>query len=755
MSTRFLLAAAALMAAPVASGAAPAASPFDATDRIFEEFRLESHIPGLVYGVVVDGKLVHVGAMGTAELDSKRAVTADTLFRIASMTKAFTALTVLKLRDEGKVRLDAPAENYVPEMRGWKYPSTDSPKIRVRDLLNHVAGFVTDDPWGDRQTPLPEKDFTRLLREGVPFTRVPAMGYEYSNLGYALLGRIVTNVSHRPYAETISGTLLTPLAMRDSGFVADAAPLKQRAMGYRWEDEAWRLEPTLGPGSFGAMGGLQTSANDYAHWVAYLLSAWPPRDGVDAGPVNRATVREMSQGSNFPRFRKRPGRAGAASCTQAVTYAMGFNTAIDCDLGLTLSHSGGYPGFGSHVLLLPDRGVGLFAFANRTYAGASRPVWDAAMTLLKAGALGTVRDLPVSDSLRDAYRASGAMYAAGSIAPAREMLAMNFLLDRAEDGRARDIRKLKEQVGSCDVNSAIAPTGALTGDFNWRCERGTLKGTLQLAPTAPPQIQSLDLAVSAAADPAPIPGTALITGSDGGIGFALVQEFESRGWQVIATTLDPVKATALADFAKAHPLVTIEKLDVTDTAGIDALAVKLKDQPIDALVNNAGITGSFEGQTLARLDRGDFERVLRVNSYGPLRVSAAFLDLVARSRQRKIIAVSSGYGSLASVENIAASGYPSYYFYAMSKAALNMGMREFALEAGAPRGVTTVMVSPGAVDTPMQRDIRANMERLGKPITAPTSTPAQVAHAMVLAIEQLTPDRNGMFISLSGKEVPW
>lgn len=236
-----------------------------------------------------------------------------------------------------------------------------------------------------------------------------------------------------------------------------------------------------------------------------------------------------------------------------------------------------------------------------------------------------------------------------------------------------------------------------------------------------PILTALLPAVSAAADTAPNPGTALITGSDGGIGFALVQEFEGRGWRVIATVLDPAKATELEAFAQAHPLVSVEKLDVTDAAGMDALAIKLKDKSIDALVNNAGITGSFEGQTLAKLDMGQFERVLRVNSYGPLRVSAAFLDLVARS-----------------------------------KAALNMGMREFALEAGAPRNVTTVLVSPGAVDTSMQRDIRANMERLGKPITAPTSTPTQVAHAMVMLIEQLKPEQNGKFLSvISGKEVPW
>jgi len=466
--------------------------PFAETDRIFEEFRLDAHIPGMVYGIVIDGELVHLRAAGIAELESRRPVSADTLFRIASMTKAFTALTVLKLRDDGKLRLDAPAADYVPELRDWKYPTTDSPQIRVRDLLNHVAGFVTDDPWGDRQTPLPEEEFTRLLREGVPFTRVPETGYEYSNLGYALLGRIVTNVSHRNYAETITTTLLKPLGMDASGFTAEAAPLEKRALGYRWEDDAWRLEPTLGPGTFGAMGGLQTSARDYARWVAYLLAAWPPRDGVEAGPVKRATVRELAQGSNFPRFRQRFSRT-AGACQQAVSYAMGMNVALDCDLGITLSHGGGYPGFGSHVLLLPERGVGIFAFANRTYAGPSKPVWDAAMALLKAGALGRETSVPVSNSLRDAYAASGAIFAAGSIEPQRPMLAMNFLLDRDADGRARDIAALKVQVGRCDTTSPIRADGVLSGKFTWRCEHGRVRGTLLLAPTTPAQIQSLEL----------------------------------------------------------------------------------------------------------------------------------------------------------------------------------------------------------------------------------------------------------------------
>ena len=215
-----------------------------------ENYRLDAHIPGMVWGIVQEGRLVHVKGAGVQDVDTKRPVNADTLFRIASMTKAFTALSILKLRDDGKLALDAPAETYVPELRGWKYPTEDSPKIRVRELLTHTAGFVTDDPWGDRQTPLPESDFTRLLRDGVPFTRAPATAMEYSNLGYALLGRIITNVSGQPYKDFVQRLLLAPLGMSatglrrrccSSGAPRARLPLGRRRVEARADDGAWRV----------------------------------------------------------------------------------------------------------------------------------------------------------------------------------------------------------------------------------------------------------------------------------------------------------------------------------------------------------------------------------------------------------------------------------------------------------------------------------------------------------------------------------
>ncbi len=487
-----VLVAALAVASPPAAGSSSAqsASTVSAIDRVMEAYRLDAHIPGMAWGVVKDGKLVHVKGVGVQDTDAKRPVTADSLFRIASMTKAFTALTILKLRDDGKLELDAPAETYVPELKALKYPTDDSPRIRVRELLTHTAGFVTDDPWGDRQTPLPESEFTAFLAAGVPFTRPPATAMEYSNLGYALLGRIIANVSGVAYDEAVQRTVLRPLGMTSTSHHVTSAPAERRALGYRWEDDQWKLEPTMAHGAFGAMGGIQTSATDYAKWVAFLLSAWPPRDGADSGPVKRSSVRELAQGANYPVVRQRPGASGPDSCRMAGTYGMGFNVATDCELGLTMSHGGGYPGYGSHLLLLPDYGVGIFALANRTYAGPTPPVWDAAVAMLRAGEL-TPRTPPVSTALATAYAAAGRIYSTGAVTGVSEVLAMNFLMDHDAAHWAGELTSLKAQVGACDTNAPIRPTGAASGSFTWTCATGRVRGSVLLAPTSTPQIQAL------------------------------------------------------------------------------------------------------------------------------------------------------------------------------------------------------------------------------------------------------------------------
>jgi serine-type D-Ala-D-Ala carboxypeptidase/endopeptidase len=468
-----------------------------AIDGYFTQFQKEAHVPGLVWGIVRDGKLVHTGTSGVQDLEAKRPVTTDSLFRIASMSKAFTALAILKLRDEGKLTLDAPAETYVPELKNWTYPTTDSPRIRVRDLLSHVSGFVTDDPWGDRQQPMTEAEFTRILKAGVPFTRAPDTAFEYSNFGYALLGRIVTNVSGKPYNEYIMSEIMRPLGMTSTGYEVRNAPIERRAIGYRWENEAFSEEPTMPHGVFGAMGGVQTSANDYARWVAFLLSAWPARDGAETGPVRRSTVRELSQGLNFPRLVTRPGLKGSEPCRIATTYGMGFIVSQDCDLGLTLNHGGGYPGYGSQIFLMPDQGIGLFVFTNRTYSGPLRAVRNAALEIYQAGLL-KGRPVTVSPALKTAYEASAATYKAGNLSPLRTRLAVNFLMDRSEADWGKELARLKTLTGECQTDAPLTATGALSGHFTWVCEKTNLEGSLLLAPTRPATIQDLHLSVTPA-----------------------------------------------------------------------------------------------------------------------------------------------------------------------------------------------------------------------------------------------------------------
>jgi NAD(P)-dependent dehydrogenase (short-subunit alcohol dehydrogenase family) len=245
---------------------------------------------------------------------------------------------------------------------------------------------------------------------------------------------------------------------------------------------------------------------------------------------------------------------------------------------------------------------------------------------------------------------------------------------------------------------------------------------------------------------------ALITGSDRGLGFALSQEFAARGWRVIATCRTPERATELKAFAAAHPGVTIEQLDVADDAAIDALATKLRAQPIDALINNAGIAGEIGARGAEALDPDEFQRVLRVNTYAPLRLSYAFMPQIVASSQKKIIAISSGLGSLARAPEFLQ--YAPAYFYAISKAGLNMSMRMLATEMK-PRGVLVGIVAPGMVDTAMQTQYRAASAAAGTPITAPVLAPAESARKVVDYIVALSPEKSGRAFSYTGSEIPW
>jgi serine-type D-Ala-D-Ala carboxypeptidase/endopeptidase len=493
------LLAAALIAVPATAAPLPPelAARIDASMR---EMAGINNWPGIAWGVVKRGEgLVHAGHAGIADVTSQRPVAADTRFRIASMTKAFTALTIHELAAEGKIRLDDPVAKHVPELAGW------GDALTITDLVHHMAGFVTDDPWGDRQTPLPETDFTALLKAGVPFTRAPGLTHEYSNLGYALLGRIIRNVTGQPFEAEIARRRFQPLGMAATTFNLADVPAGQMATGWRWEDQQWTREPDMAPGTFGAMGGVITSVPDYARWMDHLLSAWPAAVPGASEPKARVTVRSLLRGEGSPRRINRPGNGGVPTCMVAVVYGGGLRVGDDCQLGRVAFHGGGYPGYGSHMVFAPESGWGVFVFTNHTYAATTGLAW-AALTAISDAGLMQAEAFPVSAHLKTAAAGVEQMLRTGRVEGNPALLAVNLLMDRDAAHRAADVAAAKAKSGRCEPAGTLAASGALEGTLRWRCQRGTLSARLLLAPTPMPQLQALDWTFERDRPEAKLPG---------------------------------------------------------------------------------------------------------------------------------------------------------------------------------------------------------------------------------------------------------
>ena len=157
-----------------------------------------------------------------------------------------------------------------------------------------------------------------MIRRGIPFSTSPGTAYEYSNFGFAILGRIVANVSHVPYTRYVRQQILLPLGMRSTTLEAAQVPANPLAHGYRRQDGQWLEEEQLPDGAFGSMGGMLTSVADLGRWVAFMLDAWPACDGAERGPVRRSSVREMQQVIRF-----NGGFAARDSATGAVIFNAG------------------------------------------------------------------------------------------------------------------------------------------------------------------------------------------------------------------------------------------------------------------------------------------------------------------------------------------------------------------------------------------------------------------------------------------------
>jgi len=483
------------------------AAAFPEIEKLFVSYA--ERMPGAVMGIIIDGELVWVKAAGVRQVgqkatdstdskndaegsESRNVVTPETVFRIASMTKSFTALAILKLRDEGKLSLDDPVMRYVPALAELSYPTADSPTITIRHLLTHSEGFPEDNPWGDRQLAQTNETIRAWMRAGIPFSTAPGTQFEYSNYGFAILGQIVAKASGRPYADYVRDNILRPLGMSSSTFEMSDVPQDRIALGYRREDNAWKAEPILAHGSFGSMGGLWTNAHDLARWVAFLMSAFPPRDEADRGPVKRSSVREMQQLWRFS-----PGSAFRSTTDAPLQlsvsgYGYGLGVSQDCRFSFVIGHGGGLPGYGSLMRWLPDYGVGLIAMSNLTYGGFNTLFNDSVNALHRTGAL-QPRVVKPSPALLQAQADISQLIINWDDALANRIMADNVFLDVPAAVRKSRWQALAKDHGVCKPATSIQPENALRGEWRMTCDRGWLNVFITLAPTMPPKVQAIGI----------------------------------------------------------------------------------------------------------------------------------------------------------------------------------------------------------------------------------------------------------------------
>jgi CubicO group peptidase (beta-lactamase class C family) len=344
----------AALAVALAASAASAAPPLTAADLdaffsgAIGALMVERRVPGAVAIVVKDGAVRWSRGFGVADLATGRPIDPDmTLFRVASVSKLFTATAVMQLVEQGRLDLDADVNGYLTDLQ---VPAAFGKPVTLRNLLTHTAGF--DDGFlhgserlGDPPMPLG----AYLARFLPPRVQPPGVLLSYSNHGIALAGHVVESVSGEPFRDYVRDHVLLPLAMTESDFSLPLPPPPALAVGYDWKGD--HFEPAaLDRLRWAPAGDLYTSAGEIARFMlAHLADGRVP--GSDARILRSDTARAMHARA----FTHRPELSG---------WCLGFDEERWNDVR-TIGHGGSWHGYGTELLLVPDAGLGIFVSTTR------------------------------------------------------------------------------------------------------------------------------------------------------------------------------------------------------------------------------------------------------------------------------------------------------------------------------------------------------------------------------------------------------
>jgi CubicO group peptidase (beta-lactamase class C family) len=451
----------------------------------------EGRTPSCFFAAFDEEGILFDGGFGSRTI-GEPAPDRATRFRIASCTKSFTVAALLLLRDKGMLVLDEPITTFVTALRGTLPRST--PVVpTVRMLMAMAGGLPTDDPWADRQESVSREELLGALRKGVRFTTVPGSRFEYSNLGYAMLGQVVERISGLTLQDFVTENLFRPLNLGMTTFDYRTVPTAQMATGYRAMDGKWWPLPLSPPGAFSSIGGVISTGEDLASWASWLCEAFRP-DLPERGPLSAASRREM-QTIHCPI----PLESGEDLLLKG--YGFGLVAQIDARNALTVHHSGGYPGFSSHMRWNPEARIGIVAFENATYSGALMPVTAGLRRLLEASVpQPAVKEPPEEARILGSKVAT--LVAKWDDILAGEICLENVAMDRPYAERAAELAELRAKVGAPDVARAeIRPAdGLMFGRFEVRvpCITGLVVGVVGLGPPEPPRIQSITFRIETA-----------------------------------------------------------------------------------------------------------------------------------------------------------------------------------------------------------------------------------------------------------------
>lgn len=456
--------------------------------KVFENLSANKKIPGIAYGIVVDDSLIIASSIGQININKKNSSTIESSFRIASMTKSFTAMSILKLRDEGKLSLDDPISTYIPEMSDLIYPTKDSRIIDIRNLLTMTAGLPEDNCWADRKLDETNEMLKTIVQQGLSFSTIPSTNYEYSNLSYALLGNIISSVSGIPYQDYIRNNILLPLGMNQTYWEFDSVPSNKLALGYRWEEGQYNLEPMLHDGSFGSIGGLITSIVDFSKYVSFQLSAWPARNDEETGPIRRSSLREM-QTSQFASLNANDKNFNGDLCATISGYGYGLGISKDCNGVTRVSHGGALPGFSSNYIFYPKYGIGIIAFGNLSNSN-PLPKDEIEKLLFEKGQI-KPRKFPTPEILAHRQEQVLELIQTWDTHLEQQIVSENLYMDESREQRIEQIQKMFKKAGDIVEIKKIDAWNQLRGSFEIHAKNGIIEVYFALNPEKNPKVQDL------------------------------------------------------------------------------------------------------------------------------------------------------------------------------------------------------------------------------------------------------------------------